>query len=422
MIKRIYSEKLKQMLAVFPVVAVIGSRQVGKSTLVNLPEIGAERRYISLDDIAARDMAERDPWSLVASEGAITIDEVQLAPDVLRVVKQEVDKQRVPGRFLVTGSADLNSCAALSEVLAGRVGILRLPPITCFEEHGTGTPLWGRWFSAEKIEDLEEDWGKFRYSEIEWERIHSGGYPLSLTAASSDARAMWMESFRTTYLERDLRRISDIGSLADFARLMELSASRIGSVLNQAELARDAGLSPATAGRYLSILESSFLIHRLSPYYANYGKRLVKSPKLYWNDTGLAAHLMGFASGEEIARDRMSGRFLENFVLMEISALLEIVSPQSRLYYLRTHGGLEIDGMIKIGRRLFPFEVKSSKTVSGDDALPMEKWMEWAQSRHIGIVFYRGKTVKRLSRNVLAAPVSILKRGFAPSLKVVKNR
>jgi predicted AAA+ superfamily ATPase len=400
MIKRLFSSRLKEMLQIFPVVAVIGPRQVGKSTLVLSPEFSENRRYITLDDIAYRSLAEKDPQGVVRQSGLLTIDEVQLAPELLRAIKQEVDTDRTPGRFIVTGSADLNYCADISHVLAGRVGVLRLPPITLFEQQAAGEmPLWMRCALDGTIHCSE------RADAFDWRHVSSGGFPLSLTAASAQARYLWMESFRSTCLERDLRRISDIGHLAEFARLMEFSTARIGQVLNQASFAREAGLSTATAGRYFSILEAGFLIARLAPYFENLNKRLVKSPKLYWTDTGLASHLLGLGEGVP-AENRMRGPLFESFVMMEVQSLLAYYLPSARLYHFRSHDGLEVDGIIDTGQSRIPFEVKAAQTVSVADAASIKRWMELSGHNQAGMVLYSGRETKPLADNIWAVPIT----------------
>ncbi len=401
MIYRAFTKRLKEFLDVFPVVAVVGPRQVGKSTLVQMPEIGAERQYVTLDDLTARALALKDPRALFARNKPLTIDEVQLAPELLRCIKQEVDTNREPGRFIITGSADLNYCVELSHVLAGRVGVLQLPPITLYEENGSaGVPVW-----VQVLQGHEPEGPPASRQPFDWRRIETGGFPLAMTSATDQARRLWFESFRSTYLERDLRRMSDIGSLIEFARLMELSAARCGQVLNQAALARDCGLSTATAGRYLSLLEASLLINRLTPYYSNIGKRLVKSPKLYWQDTGLAAHLIGVET-DMLPQHRHTGSLFETLAMSEVRALLPLFFPRARLFYLRTHDGLEIDGLIQNGEKLTPFEVKAARTVTPKDAVPIEKWLQLSGTAATGFVLYAGTEICPLSRHVWALPIT----------------
>lgn len=390
------------MLATFPVVAVVGSRQVGKSTLIQQPVIAQGRRYLTLDDVSVYSVAQADPKTFLDSEMPLTIDEVQLAPALLREIKLRVDRQREPGRFLLTGSADLDHCADISSVLAGRVGIVRLPPITMSEEHqATG---WQEWMGATGVKSLDRTFAGRKYQPLPLERILSGGFPDSLLALTPRQRMLWMDSFRTTYLERDLRRISDIGNLGEFVRLMNLSAAATGSLLNQAHLARDAGMSPATAGRHLSILEASFLITRLPPFFANIGKRMVKAPKLYWNDVGLAAHLCGITSIEALRGGVMLGRLVETLLMMEIQALLPLAGTPAKLFHVRTHDGLEVDGLLEIGQRHLPLEIKASRTVTASDAAPIERWIALNPTHGPGVVLYLGEEHLSLSANVRAVP------------------
>ena len=407
MIKRLFTPLLQEYLKTFPVVAVVGSRQVGKSTLVRQPEVGEGRRYVTLDDFGALSVAQSDPKSFLSVDDPLTIDEVQMAPGLLREIKRLVDEDRRPGRFLLTGSADLDHCADISSVLAGRVGILRLPPIAMAEEHQAGG--WRGWLAAANVGDLDKAFARHKASPFGMERILSGGYPDSLLAHSGRARRLWMDSFRTTYLERDLRRISDIGNLAEFARLMQLGAAATGCILNQANMARDAGMSPATAGRHLSILESSFLLTRLPPYFANIGKRMVKAPKLFWNDTGLAAHLCGISSLDALRVDpRMLGRLFETLVMMEVQALLPLAAEPAQLFHVRTHDGLEVDGLVVLGQRRLLFEIKASQTVTATDAAPIERWIELNPGHGPGIVLHAGKDYLPLSKNVRAVPATAL--------------
>lgn len=406
MIKRTFIPLLQEMLATFPVVVVVGSRQVGKSTLIQQPEIAADRRYLTLDDISAMSAAQSDPRSFLEGDMPLSIDEVQLAPELLRDIKLLVDRKREPGRFLLTGSSDLDHCADISSVLAGRVGILRLPPIAISEENAaTG---WHKWTAATSVKSLDAAFAGRRHPLLPLERVLSGGYPDSLLAATHRRRMLWMESFKTTYLERDLRRISDIGNLGEFVRLMTLTAAATGGLLNQAHLARDAGMSPATAGRHLSILEASFLITRLPPFFVNIGKRMVKAPKIYWNDSGLAAHLCGITSTAGIRESLMFGRLVETLLMMEIQALLPLAEKPARLFHVRTHDGLEVDGLLEIGQRHLPIEIKASKTVTAADAAPIEHWLRLNPNHGPGIVLYLGEDYLTLSKNVRGIPVGAL--------------
>ena len=252
MIHRANAGLLVEMLTVFPVVALVGPRQVGKSTLVTGESMFSSRLYRTFDGLADRSLAQSDPIAFLDVQGPMTIDEVQLVPSLLRELKRTVDSDRTTGRFLITGSADLNYAADLSHVLAGRVGIVELPPITHFERdsgHAGEQPCWIR-FALGGPDTLDlHPCGTHATDRFQWRELTVGGFPLSITAASERARRLWFESFRLTYLERDLRRILDVGNLAAFARLMELSAARTGGILNVASMARDCGIPVPTAGR-----------------------------------------------------------------------------------------------------------------------------------------------------------------------------
>ena len=407
MITRFYETLVLEMLAVFPVVAVVGPRQVGKSTWVTTSPGLAGREYLTLDNIAERSLAEADPKAFLERPGPVTIDEVQLAPGLLREIKRQTDQNRVPGRFLLTGSADLDHCAELSHVLAGRVGVVALPPITRSEERGCRA--WKHWLDAGSADELDQAFSAIRAAPFDWDRLLRGGFPPAMMAGSARERSLWMESFRMTYLERDLRRISDVGNLADFNRLMVLSAAATGTIPNQANLARDAGLSPATAGRLLSVLAASLLLRRIPPYFAHIGKRMVKSPKLYWNDTGLCAHLMGLIEPTALDRDPLvRGRLFETFVMMEVEALLPLLDAPARLFHVRTHDQLEVDGLIESGRRKILLEIKAGKTVTADDAAPIERWIALNPGHGPGVVVHAGSEYHKLSTHVRAIPASML--------------
>lgn len=405
MIERYHKSLLREMLQIFPVVAVIGPRQVGKTTLVTDEEIATGREYLTLDDIGLRSVAEADPAAFLERSAPVTIDEVQLVPDLLREIKRRTDRKREPGRYLLTGSSDLDHCADLSSVLAGRVGVLQLPPITWAEENrATG---WKRLLEAGSVKELDERFSGRRGKPFDFERLLRGGFPLSLAASDARARSLWMESFRMTYLERDLRRISDIGNLAEFNRLMNLTAAATGSLANQAAMARDAGLSPATAGRYLSILEASLLVMKLPPYFANVGKRMVKSPKLVWTDTGLVSHLVGLGALSDLDANSgfFKGRLFETFVINELTALLPLVRTIGKLFHLRTHDHLEVDCVLEIGRHKLLVETKASRSVSASDGAAIERWLGLRPERSFGVVLYAGESYVPLSTNVRAIPV-----------------
>jgi predicted AAA+ superfamily ATPase len=405
MIHRVHERRLLELLDTFPVVAVLGPRQVGKSTLVQTGTELTQRRYVTLDDFDVLGAAEKDPRALLEGRGRVTVDEVQRCPGLLRAIKAEVDRDRQPGRFLLTGSSDLNLTANLAGELAGRVGVLSLPPLTWREWEGRlAPPIWLNWIDKTRIEDIEADLEPIVPIHSDVEAIHVGGYPLSVTASNEQARRDWFASYRFTYLERDVRQILNVGSLSDFSRFFQTVASRSSKLSNVAALARDVGLKAATAGRYLSVLEASFQVRRLAPWFANVGKRLVKTPKLYWQDVGLLGHLLGLTDWADAVEQSFDGPLFETFFMMEIAKQVDVFAPDMRLYFVRSHDGLEVDGVLVRGLKQMPFEIKSAATVRAEDAEPMERYMELSGSGALGLVFYRGTECRRLSRRVLAVP------------------
>lgn len=408
---RIQTSLLTHLLEVFPVVAVMGARQVGKSTLVQLPEVAAGRVYQSLDDIAVLEVARNDPRSLLRSCERLTLDEVQREPSLVHHIKQEVDRERVKGRFLLTGSSDLRLMGELSTWLAGRVGILELPPLTWREMEVVGGEPWIR--SCLEAPNLKEALallpGKSKSVSLPLEdHVFRGGYPEAALEPDPRKRHAWMEGYRQMYLERDVRQLSQIAHVPEFNRLMTLVCSRSAHVLSQSSLARSAGLKPSTTSRYLGLLEASFQIQRIVPYSFNIGKRQTRSPKLYWTDTGLALHLVALSDQDAVRRSGLWGAIIETAVVLEIDRHLKACEPSARLYYWRSHGGEEIDGVIERGARRILFEIKASRTLSTRDVRSLSIILGQDQGSRFGLVFYMGDSIVPLASNVAGVPVSAL--------------
>ncbi|HEX9730272.1 MAG TPA: ATP-binding protein [Gemmatimonadales bacterium] len=391
---------LEAALAQFPVVVVIGARQTGKSTLVQALPALAGRPYLTLDDPLMRDQARADPDSVLVRSDRLTLDEVQRAPDLLLAVKRAVDadRPRRPGRFVLTGSANLLLMRRVSETLAGRAWYLKLWPLTRRERLGLG--MTGIWSAL--LEAPVRDWEALIHAQDvppdDWRALTArGGLPVPAHEMTEPvARAQWFDAYTETYLERDLQMLAGIEHLGDFRRLMRAAALRTGSVLNQADLARDVGLSRPTAHRWLNLLETSFQIVRVESYAVNRTKRLVKSPKLYWSDVGLARHL---AAGE------VSGSHLENLVLSDLVAWRELVTPRPEVLYWRTVNQEEVDFVIEAGRKLLPIEVKATERPSSRDARHLLTFRgEYGKAVVGGLVLHTGDGVYWLAKGVLAAP------------------
>ncbi|MBI2174936.1 MAG: ATP-binding protein, partial [Candidatus Omnitrophica bacterium] len=272
-------------------------------------------------------MALTDPDGLIAANpGPVAIDEVQRAPDLLRAVKLQVDRQQQPGRFLLTGSANVLTLKHVSETLAGRIALHQLHPFSYAELHRQEAPstVLQRLFAASDPRALMQELSqaKTRTSQSLLSHILHGGYPAPALSMKTSLRTKWFEAYRKTYIERDILELQTIERLPEFSRLMLLAAARTGRVLNFADLGRDAGLPYVTLRRYMQLLEQTYQVTLVPPYFANVSKQLAKAPKLYWNDTGMAAHLLGVHDVEALSRHPKLGALVETWVAQELLKLL----------------------------------------------------------------------------------------------------
>lgn len=334
--------RLRRLLASSPCVAVTGPRQSGKSTLLRqcLPDY----KYLSLDDPFSREQAHGDPLLFLDSLGErAIIDEIQLAPGLLSYVKIRVDERRgVKGQYVFTGSQQFGLIKNLSDSLAGRIALLELLPLSIAEKR--------------RHLELPDGIGLFRHAAL------SGSYPELVVDEAVDLRS-WYSSYLQTYLERDIRTIYNIGDLRDFQRFVRLLAARCGQQLNMSDYSRDLGISVPTVKSWLSILEASRVVYLLPPYYSNLGKRIVKSPKLYFIDIGLACNLAGVRDEEHLFNGPMAGHLFENFCIQETVKYFLGQGEQPPLYYLRTANGLEVDLLIEpTAGLMIPVEIKLTKT------------------------------------------------------------
>ncbi len=395
---RLVGRSLDECLSTMPAVVVTGARQTGKSTLVqDLAPAG--RRYLSLDDLDTVDAARRDPEVLLGGPQPVTLDEVQREPDLLRAVKRAIDRRRRPGHFLLTGSANLLLMRRVSESLAGRASYLTLWPMTRREQRGLGRcGLWDELLAAR-----DEQWLDLMSAEPDepedWRALaRRGGFPTPAVHLKTDRqRAVWFDGYVRTYLERDLPDLSAVAALPDFRRLMRAAGQRLGQLVNQTELGRDVALPQPTVHRYLNLLETSYLLVRVPAYAVNRTKRLIKSPKLYWGDTGVALHLGGGAEP--------GGPHLENIVLHDLLAWRDARLERADVFYWRTSVGEEVDFVIEAGGRLLPVEVKATGRPRLGDAAHVRTFRaEYGKKARAGLVLHTGRTIEWLAPDVLAVP------------------
>ena len=393
--------RLTKALGHLPAVVLSGLRQAGKSTLLlNEPALMKGRTYRTLDDFATLAAAQSNPESLVGA--AAILDEVQRCPDLLIAVKRSIDETRRPGRFVLSGSTNLALLGRVSETLAGRAGYYTLHPMTRREIRGHTSR---RPFLADFLRSPALPSG--RAEPVTDEEVLTGGLPPACLG-SPDGVSEWFRAYVQTYVERDVRQLSQIADLVAFRTLAQLAALRTGQVLAISDLARDAKLNAATAGRYLNILEASFLVRRVPPFLKNRSSRLVKSPKLYFADSGLAAHLAGVADLEPGRDDRLRGALFETWVGQNLAALLDAHVPDAELTYWHEQGRHEVDFVVEANRKVCAIEVKAASRWSARDLSGLRTFLDRTPQCTAAVLAYNGREAVQLDDRLWALPIGQL--------------
>jgi len=400
MINRTILKDLQEALAVFPVVLLCGARQVGKSTLV----LSLCEHYITLDDITQLDGARADPKRFIQDlPRPIVIDEIQKAPELLPAIKEEVDRKRKNGDFLLTGSANLLGYKKVTESLAGRMGVMELLPLSCREmANRADANLADDLFSAEWPNNKTP-----QSSNLLLDSLLQGGYPELQKIHTQRGRNLWFSSYVSTYIERDVRDIGELRHIDRFIHLLNILAPRSATLLNKAELSRTAGIEQKTLTNYLSLLEMVFQIKRIQPYSANLGKRFVKSPKLFFTDSGVLCHLLGLNSKETLRNSSHYGAILETFVFTELLKAVQYSESPTRLWHYRTSDQHEIDLLIERDGKVIPVEIKAAKTVRKKDFKHIEDLQSRNSTVKNGVIFYQGEQLVPFGKNY-AMPIPML--------------
>ena len=372
MIKRTLESTLRRTARQYPVITLTGPRQSGKTTLVR--KAFARHDYVSLEDPDQRGFAAEDPRGFLSQfSGPVILDEVQRAPDLFSYVQTSVDQDDSPGRFILSGSQNFLLLKSVSQSLAGRCAILHLLPFSLNELEGR-QPI--------KISSIGRGLPRRRSAggADVMETLFQGFYPRIHDKGLDPQR--WLRDYYQTYVERDVREIVNVDDIETFGRFVRLCAGRNGQLLNLSSLANDCGITHTTAKRWLSVLEASFLVFLLRPHHRNFSKRLIKTPKLYFLDSGLLCYLLRIRAPEDLRLHSSRGSIFEGFVVAELLKNYLNAGQEPDLYFWRDSAGHEIDVLIERGEELMPVEIKSGQTVASDFFTGIRFWRNLVDDEH----------------------------------------
>jgi len=364
MVKRDITTELIEAAGEYPVVTIFGPRQSGKTTLVQMTF--PEKMYYSLEEPDVRIAAETDPRGFLTKlpEGGV-LDEIQRLPGLLSYIQGIVDQKKKAGMFILTGSHQPGLHQSVSQSLAGRTAVLTLLP-----------------FSLSELRNYRKNWEPF-------ELIVKGAYPRVHDKDLKPSR--FFNGYMQTYIERDVRALINLKDLRSFQQFFTLLAGRIGQVVNYTSLSNDVGVSATTIKNWISVLKASFVVFELSPFFENIRKRVIKSPKIYFSDVGLATYLLGIETSEQVSRDPLRGGLYENLLILEILKSRLNYGKRPELFFYRDTHGNEVDLIIRATRNLIPFEIKSAVTFTPDFLKGIEHFREIAGDRcSKGYVLYNG--------------------------------
>ncbi len=401
---RFSAKRVATALTDTPVVMLIGPRQCGKTTLVR-QFVDEEREYVTLDDDTVLEAARNDPAGFVRGFDLVTIDEVQRAPELLRAIKRSVDSDRRPGRFLLTGSANILTLPQVSESLAGRMEIVNLMPISRAERLGKEPTFLKMAFNGKLVKPgpgIEGD-----------QLVHAvlvGGYPEMLRREDSRRRQAWARDYVKAIVQRDVRDIAEVEKLDQLPRLLQALAHQSGQLTNFTQIGGQIGMDDKTTRKYTGILEQLFLVQRVSPWFRNELKRLIKTPKLHFVDSGLLAALLALTA-EQIAKNRSAfGAVLETFVFSEVTKQTTWSEDSYTLHHYRDKDQDEVDIVVENEQgTLVGIEVKASATVHASDFKGMRKLLDiCGDDLKLGLVLYDGTKIVPFGDRLFAAPISCL--------------
>ena len=395
--KRWIAQRLSASLDFAKVIVLTGARQTGKTTLLKNESIFNDYKYFTLDDFDVLAQIEKDPFEILLSGEKVIIDEAQKSPKIMVAIKKIVD-ENVKTSFVLSGSANLLLMKSVTESLAGRASYNILYPFVPAEWDGKYVPHWFiKLFDGEFPVDVT-----VKSSSSLKKLLFRGFMPRLFEIETEEQIYLWWESYVRTYLERDLRDLSNISSLPDFRKVMELLALRTGSLVEQTGISNDTGISQPTVHRYLNILEESLLFTRLRPYTVNKSKSITKTPKGYFIDSGLAAYLAAIKSSSSLD-DKFAGHLFEGMILLYLLSLAEIFHFKVNFFRKRI-GGIEVDFVVELGHNAVGIEVKLADKVDFKDAKNLLHLKEYVPNMVAGVIIYNGNSIMKIARDVIAIP------------------
>lgn len=414
LIERFIKNKILESLRHFPVVLITGARQVGKSTLtLMLTETKWKANYLTFDDITTLNAALYDPDGFIEENSTpVIIDEVQKAPDIFRAIKLNIDRDRKPGKYLLTGSANIMTLKKISETLAGRVAIHELYPFSWAEFRQTGNneiidklPTYNS--AADLVNELPKESDINLRSQIK-KLIFSGGYPPPVFMDSEESRNQWFESYRKNYIERDIRDIANLEHIPEFNRLLSIIALRTGQLINFSSISSEVGLPLSTLRRYLALLELTYQIYFIYPYYTNISKRLIKTPKVYYTDTGMVCNITATGNWRTLELQNRDGFLIETWVANELKKMISYSKQKPNIYFLRSQLGKEIDFVLAYGESIVGIEVKWSQNITKQELKTVEFFLNELKDRiNYIIILYPGTRSVVFNKKIAAIPFDI---------------
>ena len=406
---RFTQEILRESLQDTPVVLIHGSRQCGKTTLAQLVGRELGYHYITFDDDNELQAAKADPIGFIQSLPEHTIlDEIQRTPELFTAIKASVDQNRKPGRFILTGSANVLLLPQLADSLAGRMEIIHLRPLAQTEIAGLKPTFLQQLFNANFSEATSKR-NHVRLGESLAQLICRGGYPAAITRNNAKRRNSWYRNYITTIIQRDVQDIASIRNLNTLPKLLTLAASQTARLFNAADLASPFSISRPTIREYLTLLEQIFLIEQLQPWHSNRLSRLIKTPKMHLADTGLACSLMGVNSQTLWQDKALLGQLLETFIYLEIRKYADWHDEELKFYHFRNKDKVEIDIIIEQGQQMAGIEIKAAASVTQSDFKGLNKLKDACGKQFsAGVVFYDGETILPFGDKLLAVPISLL--------------